>query len=410
MDLHTRIKVRSQVLCFAVLPAALLSTHAMAQSSVTLSGIVDNGLFWTNNETSLGSRAAGHSALQAQPGVWTGSQFRLEGKEDLGDGTKAIFSLNSRFNSDNGAAQFSGAMFGQWAYVGLANDRFGTATAGRQLTSYSSLLAPYSPTNWLTGFAGAHPGDLDNFDTDYKTNDAVVYQSPEYRGFVLGGGYAFGGVAGSLHTGSSWSVAARYKAGAAGIAVGFERFNNGNPDGGTWSASSTAIVGSSQQGVSSVTGGYQTAAAQQRLAVVGGYDFTDRLGIALNYTNVQYIAGTASLFNSKAVWNTFGGVVHYTVTPAFFVAAGYSYTRTSSANGISDGAQYSQVTLSQYYALSKRTGIYFLEAWQRAGGQTLSTDGKTIVDATPSIGDGFNSSPSSGRNQITAGLGLITRF
>ena len=409
MDFCTRINARRGLLCIAVLPAALLSTHAMAQSSVTLLGIVDNGLFWTNNVAPLGSHTAGHSALQAQAGVWTGSQFRLEGKEDLGDGTRAIFSLNSRFNSYTGGAQFAGAMFGQWAYVGLVNDRFGTATAGRQLTSYNTILAPYSPTNWLTGFSGAHPGDLDNFDTDYKTNNAVVYQSPEYHGFVLGGGYAFGGVPGSLNTGSSWSLAARYKMGAAGIAVGFERFNNGNPDGGPWSASSTAIIGSAQQGVSSITNGFQTAAAQQRLAVVGGYEFST-LGIALSYTNVQYIAGSASLFDSRAVWNTFGGVVHYTVTPAFFVAAGYSYTRAAKSNGISDAAQYNQISLSQYYALSKRTGIYFLEAWQRASGQTLGTDGQTIVDATPSIGDGFNSAPSSGRNQITAGFGLITRF
>ena len=410
MDLPTRVTARKGIVYFAVLQASFCSSYAMAQSSVTLMGIVDNGLFYTNNQTALGSRAAGHSALQAQPGVWTGSQFRLEGKEDLGDGTKAIFSLNSRFNSYNGAAQFAGAMFGQWAYVGLSNDRYGTLTAGRQLTMYNIILTPYSPTNWLTGFSGAHPGDLDNLDTDYKTNNTVSYQSSNYHGFVFGGTYALGGVPGSFNTGSSWSAAARYKAGAAGIAVGFERFNNANADGGAWSTSSTAIIGSSQQGVSSITNGYQTAAAQQRLAVAGGYEFTDKLGVALTYTNVQYIAGSASAFDSKAVWNTFGGVVHYTVAPDIFVAAGYSYTRAARANGVSDGAQYHQVSLSQYYALSKRTGIYFLEAWQRAAGQTLATDGKTIVAATPSIGDGFNSSPSSTRDQITAGLGLITRF
>jgi predicted porin len=402
--------MKTKTLWLAALPLAAMSTHSIAQSSVTLYGIVDAGLFYTNNLASLGSNANGHSAIQAQAGVWTGSQFRLDGKEDLGGGTKAIFSLNSRFNLYNGASQFSNAMFGQWAYVGLSDVHYGTLTAGRQLPVYNSILLPYSPVNWLTGFSGAHPGDLDNFDTIYKTNNTLTYVSPEYHGLTVGAAYAFGGVPGSLSAGASWSAAARYQAGAAGIAVGFERFNNASTQGGAWNASSTAIAGTGQQGVSSVTNGFQTSAAQQRFAVVGGYEFTSQLGAAFSYSNVQYIAGAQSLFHSTAVWNTFGGVVHYKLSAATMLAAGYSYTRAARANGITNGAQYHQVSLAQYYALSKRTGLYAVEAWQRARGQTLAADGATIINATATIGDGFNSSPSSGPNQITAGFGLIQRF
>ena len=65
----------------------------------------------------------------------------------------------------------------------------------------------------------------------------------------------------------------------------------------------------------------------------------------------------------------------------------------------------------QYYALSKRTGLYALEAYQRAKGQTLGTGGAgQIIDATASIGDGFNGAPSSSGNQVAVGMGLIHRF
>ncbi|MEW9584009.1 porin, partial [Paraburkholderia sp. DGU8] len=63
-----------------------------------------------------------------------------------------------------------------------------------------------------------------------------------------------------------------------------------------------------------------------------------------------------------------------------------------------------------YYSLSKRTGLYALEAYQRANGQTLAGNGKTIIDATASIGDAQNGSPSSSRSQVAVGVGIIHKF
>jgi hypothetical protein len=50
-------------------------------------------------------------------------------------------------------------------------------------------------------------------------------------------------------------------------------------------------------------------------------------------------------------------------------------------------------TLSQYYALSKFTGLYAVQSYQRANGNTLAS-GK-IIEATASLGDGVSGSPSS---------------
>ncbi|CAE6922500.1 hypothetical protein R70199_04971 [Paraburkholderia domus] len=103
-------------------------------------------------------------------------------------------------------------------------------------------------------------------------------------------------------------------------------------------------------------------------------------------------------------------MLHFKPLSALDLAAGYSYTRATESNGISSAASYQQFNLSQYYSLSKRTGLYALEAYQRAGGQTLGTNGKSIINATANIGDGQNSAPSSSRSQVAVGVGIITRF
>jgi predicted porin len=125
---------------------------------------------------------------------------------------------------------------------------------------------------------------------------------------------------------------------------------------------------------------------------------------------VQYIPGINSSFHSEAIWNTGGIVLHWKPTAAWDFAGGYSYTRASTSNGITSSAQYQQFNLSQYYSLSKRTGLYVLEAYQRANGQTLGTNGQSVIDATATIGDGFNSTPSSSRSMVAVGAGIVHRF
>jgi len=301
-------------------------------------------------------------------------------------------------------------MFGRQAWVGMTNPTYGTFTAGRQYTSYYSLLSPYSPTTWLTGAYGAHPGDLDELDTIYRANNSLVYTSPKLYGFTVSGSYSLAGVPGSVNQGSTWSGAIQYLNGPFGIAAGITRINNSTPGGGAFGADSTTTSGG-QSGVSAITNGYQTAQAQQRIAVAGGYTFTPTLDISFTYSNVQYIPGINSSFRTTAIFNTGGAVLHWKALPLVDLAAGYSYTRATKANGITSSAQYQQFNLSEYYSLSKRTGLYALQAYQRANGKTLGTAGAgSIINATASIGDGFQSAPSSSPSQFAAGVGIIHRF
>ncbi|MGI4857665.1 MAG: porin [Janthinobacterium lividum] len=397
--------------CVLAAAVSLSAMPAFAQSSVTLYGIVDNGIGYSTSQTSLGSASNGHAAVKMISGVWAGSRFGLKGSEDLGGGTKTVFQLESGFNSATGAQQYTNAMFGRQAWVGIANKTYGTLTAGRQYTSYYQLLSPYSPTTWLTGFYGAHPGDVDGLDTIYRANNTVEYTSPALYGVTVSGSYSLGGVAGSVDRGSTWSTAIRYASGPLGIAVGLSRINNSTVGGGTFGTDSTTSNNGAEAGVSAVTNGYQTARAQQRFAVAAGYTFNSAWDVSATYSNVQYIAGASSKFRETEIFNTGGVVLHWRPLTAWNFATGYSYTRATTANGIVNSAQYQQVSLSQYYALSVRTGLYALQALQRASGKTLGTAGSgNIINATATIGDGFQSTPSSTRSQIAAGVGIVHRF
>jgi predicted porin len=380
-----------------------------AQNSVTLFGIVDTGLSYQNSQTSLGSTTNGHSVAKMTSGVWAGSRFGLKGEEDLGGGTKAIFWLENGFTGNNGALQFN-ALFGRQAYVGLTNNQFGSFTAGRQYSSYYLMLFPYSPTRWLTGAVGAHPGDIDALDTTFRINNALQYTSPEIHGLKASGTYALGGVPGSINRGSTWSAALQYLYGPAGIAAGILRVNNSTLGGGAWGADSTTNS-NGQPAVSALNNGYQTAAGQQRVAVTAGYEFTSTLGVSASYANVQYIPGVSSRYRDEAIFNTFGGLVHWQATPSLSLGAGYSYVRATKANGISDPATYHEASLAESYALSKRTSVYALQGYTHAGGKTLGTNGAgSIIDATATVGDGFNAAPSSTQTQVVVAIGLVTRF
>ncbi|VWC34283.1 porin [Burkholderia aenigmatica] len=383
------------------------ATAAHAQSSVTLYGIVDNGLAYQNNAApSAGVTSGGHSKVSMSTGVWAGSRFGLKGSEDLGGGTKAIFQLEAGVNTATGASQWTGGIFTRQAWVGLTNQAYGTLTAGRQYTAYYTLLSPYSPTTWLTGAYGAHPGDIDSLDTSYRANNSLVYMSPKLYGFTVGGSYSFGGVPGSVNRGSTWSAAIQYLNGPAGIAVGYQKVNNSTLGGGVWGDNSTVTSGG-QPAVGALNIGYATAQSQQRIGVTAGYQFTPAWDISASYTNVQYTPGVGSAFRNTAIFNTAGAVLHWKAAAQWDFAAGYSYTAATQSNGISSSAKYHQVTLSQYYSLSKRTGLYALEAYQHASGNTLNKSG-AIVSATTQIGDGV--AAGAGQNQIAVGVGMIHRF
>ncbi|HXZ10063.1 MAG TPA: porin, partial [Paraburkholderia sp.] len=124
-----------------VLTTALLATFAgaaHAQSSVTLYGIIDAGVSYVNH--SKNATGGSSNLFKYDDGVAQGSRWGLRGTEDLGGGLKAIFLLESGFNSGNGTMGQSSTLFGRQAFVGLTKDGIGSFTMGRQYTFNTDIL------------------------------------------------------------------------------------------------------------------------------------------------------------------------------------------------------------------------------------------------------------------------------
>ncbi|CCD38494.1 Outer membrane porin protein 32 precursor,putative 3-hydroxyphenylpropionic acid porine [Candidatus Paraburkholderia kirkii UZHbot1] len=376
--MRTRAGILTSISCAI---AAFCGT-ASAQSSVTLYGVVDNAFAYVDDQR-------GHSNVYMSQGNLQASKFGLLGAENLGGGTKAIFRLESGCNSLTGARSSAGVIFNRQAYAGLSNDRYGTLTLGRQYTPYFSMV-------------GAHPGDVDALDTTLRFNNSVTYASPVIAGLAFSAQYGLGGVPGSIASGSNFSTALRYDYQPVSVAAGYVRLKDiaTSPSLGTFAINSP------------VNNGYASAQSAQLIAATARYTYKD-LMLGLNYSNVQYGPGPRSLFTDEAVFNSYGAIATYRFTPAVTVAAGYSYTRTSKSNGVSDPAQYHQISFEETYSLSARTTFYALQAHQRARGQSLiasGAGGTAIANAVAVVGDSQNATPFSGPSQFVAMVGIRHAF
>ncbi|CAB3779140.1 porin [Paraburkholderia fynbosensis] len=389
--------MKKSLLALAALGAFAGVAHA--QSSVTLYGIIDVGI-------NMNTNAGGSHKYDMSSGVLQGSRFGLRGTEDLGGGLKAIFVLENGFDVTNGKLGQGGLMFGRQAYVGLSS-QFGTVTLGRQYDSVVDYVGPLESGDQWGGYIGAHPGDIDNFNNAYRTNNTVKFTSVNYGGLTFGGTYSLGGQAGNITGNQIWSLGAGYNNGPLVLGVGYLNartpaatgglFNNG----GTTTAAAAAVT-------NPIYGGFTSANTYQVIGAGGAYTF-GAATIGLTYSNIRFAnlgKSFASPFAGQSVTFNNGEInFKYQLTPALLVGAAYDYTRGAEING-ADRAQYHQGSLGVDYFLSKRTDVYVIGVYQHALGETLNQAGAT-VDATAGI-NGLTGS--SGSNQFAARVGIRHKF
>ncbi|MDR0736542.1 MAG: porin [Zoogloeaceae bacterium] len=72
------------------------------------------------------------------------NNVEFEGTEDLGNGLKALFTLEAGFAADTGERKQNGRLFGRQAFVGLSG-RFGTLLAGCLDMPFHFLLSDLDP-------------------------------------------------------------------------------------------------------------------------------------------------------------------------------------------------------------------------------------------------------------------------
>lgn len=157
---------------------------AYAQSSVTLSGIIDGG-FEVSQVGSLKTDPSSHPTLyRFQSGDLQASRFMLTGNEDIGGGMSAQFHLENQFNVSDGTIAGSG-LFTREAWVALTSNQ-GTVTLGRYR----------APTFWVYLFEDANTYKLDSFTAPNIQHQAILSQifGAQKSSTTLGG--AFSGLGG----------------------------------------------------------------------------------------------------------------------------------------------------------------------------------------------------------------------
>ncbi|PFH27290.1 MULTISPECIES: porin [Burkholderia] len=383
--------MKKSLLALVALGAFAGAAHA--QSSVTLYGIIDEGLLFNNN-------AGGKHLYSLGSGVMQGSRFGLRGTEDLGGGLKAIFTLENGFDVNSGKLGQGSLMFGRQAFVGLSSN-YGTVTLGRQYDSVVDFVGPLEAGDQWGGYIAAHPGDLDNFNNAYRVNNAVKFTSANYGGFTFGGLYSFGGQAGQFSKNQVWSLGAGYSNGPLVLGVGYLNARTPNQYGGMFNNGSTSASVSSP-----VYGTYANNANTYQVIGAGGAYTFGAATIGATYSNVKFKGFSAGPFvNQTATFNNGEINFKYQLTPALIVGAAYDYTQGSKIDGNS-AAKYHQGSLGVDYFLSKRTDVYAIGVYQHASGTVLDADGDP-VQATASINNLAGSSTS---NQVAARVGIRHKF
>ncbi|WDD91856.1 porin [Burkholderia sp. FERM BP-3421] len=375
---------------FAMATAGVVAaTAAQAQSSVTLYGLIDAGVMYTNN-------VAGGGLLQATSGAVNGNRFGVRGTEDLGGGLSALFVLENGFNSQNGKLGQDGKLFGRFAYVGLADRTLGTVTLGRQYDSLVDFVAPLSATAGTFGDASfAHPFDNDNLNHSLRISNAVKYTSHTYGGFKFGALYAFSNNI-DFAANRVYSVGASYTRGPLNAAAGYLQINGSK---GT-NSSSPGAVDIAESGANG-KGGFTVGADRQR-AFGGGVNY------AFGPATVGFVF-TRSEFENSTSFGSSGGTLSfdnyelngkYNVTPALSLGAAYTYTDGHVDDTTRYGAdpKWHQVDLQAVYKLSVRTDVYLEGMYQHAVGRNYVAFMNTAGGA------------SSSANQVVVAAGLRTRF
>ena len=112
-----------------LLALAVLGTFAgvaSAQSSVTIYGIVDASIVSMDNGATTNGRTT-----RMDSGRDSASRIGFKGVEDLGNGLKATFLLESGFAADTGALASANSLFNRLSYVGLESNSWGGLRLGR---------------------------------------------------------------------------------------------------------------------------------------------------------------------------------------------------------------------------------------------------------------------------------------
>ena len=353
------------VTCLALTSA---TSTVQAQSSVTLYGLMDTGIETISNVGAAGFRVNRVPSNTATIPSRTG--FR--GREDLGGGLAAVFTLEMGIAPDTGASGQGGRLFGRQALVGLSGD-WGAVTLGRQYTmTFWSLLE-----SDIFGSSVYGLGALDAYIPNARADNAIAYRG-KFNEVSAGATYSLGrdtvnagpSPAGTNCAGENgadalacreWSAMVKYDTKVWGAALAYDRLNG---------RTVTAATGP-------VFGGLDSADKSDTRLMLNGYANIGpvKVGGGVIRRNNE---GSATIPKSNLLY--VGAA--YTLSPAVMfdgAIAKLDYKGGSTLDA-------TVVALRSWYRFSKRTSVYVQVGHIRNGSASAVSVSSGAAGSAPAAG------------------------
>ena len=334
----------------ALAVAGLASGLASAQTNVTIYGVLDLAYVYSSGSAGRinGVKVPGTNTFSGISGIGAGNRLGFKGEEALGNGLKAVFTLEYGLDPDSNCGVGTCGLNARQQFVGLSS-KFGTVALGRQYAPGFNATANNDALDasdfGIQSSLSAINGMTITPNSPARFNNAITYTSNDLSGFKISAIYGFGesGLGGTYNDkiNSTWDnsqagIGLNYANGPLNLDAVFQsRLSfapaNGNPPpykrpGSSKSINEWYVGGSYDFKVVKIFGSYQ-ALENNNDIIATGIDNSD-------------------------LWSV--GVT----APIGRGTLGLSYGRlTTDRNYASDGVSWGAGT--QYtYPLSKRTSIY----------------------------------------------------
>ncbi|WP_186453841.1 porin [Denitratisoma sp. DHT3] len=334
------------------LAIAGLSSAAFAQSNVVVYGVADVGVESVtigNQPNEMGNKTRV---------VSNSSYLGFKGEEDLGNGLKALFQLETALslgtNADTNGGTNGTTAAAQWgatrdSFVGLGGG-FGTIKLGTLTGPYRVLSTTYTyaPGSSGVAYTGAMFGTIGGIKTgtDDRTSNAIAYTSPTVNGFNASLLYAAAGnrnvdnQAVSVN-GKEWQIGLNYAIG--GLSLGYAHVTR-----------TDVQVSALAAGLGVVATPYGDELKANRIAAK--YDFGQGTSVIALWDKQKYENGKAVATPSveRSAWMIGAGHQFGRNQVTFEYARSNKLELSTGDVANSDAKQY---TLAYNYDLSKRTKV-----------------------------------------------------
>ena len=351
-------------LSLALLAVASAAAQAQDTSSVTLYGVMDVGVTYVDN-------AQGHHRWFVGSGSKLSNRLGFRGREDLGGGLAALFTIESGINADDGTIGQGGRMWGRQSFVGLSSKTLGTLTLGRQYDFlYAGSPMPLDMGAYLIGgLAGASAGagtSVDNHLGGVRYDNTVKWQGsvgPMTAGVMYGLGT-------ENDNDKMASAALVYRADGLWVGAAYLRDN------------------------------YSPAASGNKIASASvNYDVTPAAKLVLNWTQSKAFVSADTRSRNDMLQ---GGLL-YKLSGPLSIGAMFGHSRTRNAADVE--GKVSQLGAGFAYNFSRRTEVYGIAS-------NVKSDGSagTAYSSVPGIGAPASALRSNDDSQLVLKTGIRHNF